>query len=132
MSCAELVSRFQDFWKDFNAENKWRFPELSPSGLQKWLDLDPSRIDDAELARAEWMWSRKPRSPLGTDMFAYILLLLVALLLFLVPHFGIFLAAAWCLVMLGAIAHDAVRTARWRRVYEASMVRVIRRHRRMK
>ncbi|MGA8476745.1 MAG: hypothetical protein WB696_02180 [Chthoniobacterales bacterium] len=126
MSCPELLNRLHDFWRDFNTINRWKFPELSPASLQQWLDFNLGQVDYAEFARAEWMWGRKPRSPLGKSMSVYILLVFVGLLLLLFPSFGILLAAAWYLAMFIAIAHDAVRSARWRREYEVSIVRVIR------
>lgn len=126
MSCPELLNRFNDFWRDFNTVNRWKFPELSPSSLQKWSDFDLACVNYAELARAEWMWSRKPRSLLGKGMSGYILLVFLGLLLFLFPCFGILLAVAWFLAMFVLIAHDTVRVIRWRREYEVSIVRVIR------
>jgi hypothetical protein len=100
--------------------------------LQKWLELDPGRIDCAEFKRAEWMWNRKPRLFLGQGVSGYILLIFVTSLLLLIPHLGIVLAAAWCLAMVIAIANDTVRLARWRREYESGMVRVIRSGRKAK
>jgi hypothetical protein len=132
VSCPELLNRFQDFWRDFNTVNEWRFPELSPYSLQKWLELDPGRIDCAEFKRAEWMWNRKPKLFLGQGVSGYILLIFVTSLLLLIPHLGIVLAAAWCLAMVIAIANDTVRLARWRREYESGMVRVIRSGRKAK
>ena len=68
----------------------------------------------------------KAQVPLGKSMSVYILLVFVGLLLLLFPSFGILLAAAWYIAMFIAVAHDAVRSARWRREYEVSIVRVIR------
>ena len=110
MSRPELLNRFNDFWRDFNTVNRWKFPELSPYSLQRWLDLDLRRVNYEEFKRAEWMWNRKPRSFLGQGVSGYILLVLVASLLLLIPHLGILLAAAWCLAMVVAIANDTVRS----------------------
>jgi hypothetical protein len=126
VSCPELLNRLHDFWRDFNTVNTWKFPELSPSSLQKWLDFELACVNYAEFARAEWMWSRKPRLLLGKGMSGYSLLVFLGLLLFLFPCFGILLAAVWFLAMFVVIAHDAVRVTRWRREYEVSIVRVIR------
>ena len=81
MSCPELLNRLHDFWRDFNTINRWKFPELSAASLQKWLDFNLGQVDYAEFARAEWMWGRKPRSPLGKSMSVYTLLVFVGLLL---------------------------------------------------
>ena len=132
MSCPELLGRIHDFWRDFNTVNRWRFPELSPHCMQKWLDLDLGRVDYAEFKRVEWMWRRKPRSFLGERVSGYVLLVFVASILLLIPHLGIPLAAVWCLAMVVAIANDTVRLARWRRDYESGMVRVIRSRRKAK
>jgi hypothetical protein len=52
VSCLDLLNRFHDFWRDFNTVNRWKFPELSPYSLRKWLDLDLSRVDYVEFKRA--------------------------------------------------------------------------------
>jgi hypothetical protein len=112
VSCPELLNRLHDFWRDFNTIDQWKFPELSPASLQKWLDFNLGQVDYGEFARAEWMWGRKPTSPLGKSMSVYILLVLIGLLLLLFPTFGILLAAAWYLAMFITIVYDAVRSAR--------------------
>jgi hypothetical protein len=132
VSCPEQLNRFHYFWKDFNTANRWKFPELSPYYLQKWLGFDLGQVDYAEFKRVEWTWSRKPKSFLREGISGYILLIFVASLLLLIPHLGILLAAAWCLAMVVAIANDTVRIARWRREYESGMVRVIRSGRKAK
>jgi hypothetical protein len=130
VSCPELVTRLHDFWRDFNTIDRWNSSELSPASLQKWLDFN--LVDYGEFARAEWTWGRKPRSPLGKSMSIYTLLVLIGLLLLLFLGFGILLAAAWYLAMFITIVHDAGRSARWRREYEVSIVRVIRSSRKVK
>ena len=59
MSCPELLNRLHDFWRDFNTIDRWKFPELSPASLQKWLDFNLGQVDYAQFARAEWMWRAK-------------------------------------------------------------------------
>jgi hypothetical protein len=132
VSCLELLNRLHDFWRDFNTVNRWKFPELSPSYLQKWLNLERGTVDYAEYVRAEWMWRRKPRSPLGEGRSGYILLVFLGLALLFIPHLGIPLAAAWYFAMFAAIAKNTVRVARWRREYESGIVRVIRSSRKAK
>jgi len=123
-----LVNRWRVFWKDFNSDEDWKFPELSPVKLQKSLDVSWSFIDHGEYVRAEWMWSRKPKLILGEGGLGYAVLIFVALLLLLVPKVGVFLTISWCLTMLGAIARDVVRSIRWRREYEVSITRIMRSH----
>ena len=125
-----LVNRWRVFWKDFNCGEHWRFPELSPVQLQQSLDI--RWIDRGEYARAEWMWSRKPKLILGEGGLGYAILIFVALLLLLIPQIGVFLTTAWCITMLGAISRDVVRSIRWRRDYEVSITRIMRGHRHLR
>jgi hypothetical protein len=127
-----LVNRWRVFWNDFNADEYWKFPELSPVQLQKSLDVPWSFIDRGEYVRAEWMWSRKPKLILGEGGLGYAILVFVALLLLLVPKIGVFLTTAWCITMLGAIARDVVRSIRWRREYEVSITRIMRSQRHLR
>ena len=127
-----LVNRWRGFWKDFNSNENWRFPELSPVQLQKSLAVAWSFIDRGEYVRAEWMWSRKPKLILGEGGLGYAILVFVALLLLLVPQIGVFLTTAWCITMLGAIARDVVRSIRWRREYEVSITRIVRSQRHLR
>ena len=127
-----LVNRWRVFWKDFNADEHWKFPELSPVQLKESLDVPWSFIDRGEYVRAEWMWSRKPKLILGEGGLGYAILVFVALLLLLVPQIGVFLTIAWCFTMLSAIARDVVRSIRWRRDYEVSIARTMRSHRHLR
>jgi hypothetical protein len=127
-----LVNRWRVFWRDFNSDEHWKFPELSPVRLQKSLDVAWPFIDSGEYVRAEWMWSRKPKLILGEGDLGYAILVFVALLLLLIPKVGVFVTAAWCITMLGAISRDVVRSIRWRRDYEVSLTRVMRSHRHLR
>ena len=127
-----LVNRWRGFWKDFNSNENWRFPELSPVQLQKSLDVAWSFIDRGEYVRANWMWSRKPKLILGEGGLGYAILIFVALLLLLIPQVGVLLTTAWCFTMLGAIARDVVRSIRWRRDYEVSITRIMRSQRHLR
>ncbi len=132
MSCPELLNRLHDFRRDFNTINRWKFPKLSPAPLQKWLNFNLGQVDYAEFRTRRMDVGPKAQSPLGKSMSVYVLLVFVGLLLLLFPSFGIPFAAAWYLAMFIAIAHDAVRSARWRRESEVSIVRVIRSSRKVK
>jgi hypothetical protein len=127
-----LVNRWRVFWNDFNSDEHWKFPELSPVRLQKSLDVPWSFIDRGEYVRAEWMWSRKPKLILGEGGLGYAILIFVALPLLLIPKVGVFLTVAWCVTMLGAISRDVVRSIRWRREYEVSITRIMRSHRHLR
>ena len=127
-----LVNRWRVFWKDFNSDEHWKFPELSPVQIQQSLHVPWSFIDRGEYIRAEWMWSRKPRLILGEGALGYTILVFVALLFLLIPQIGIFLTTAWCITMLGAIARDVVLSVRWRRDYEVCITRIMRSHRHLR
>ena len=127
-----LVNRLRIFWRDFNSDEHWKFPELSPVQLQKSLDVPWPFVDRGEYVRAEWMWSRKPKLILGDGGLGYAILVFVALLLLLIPKVGVFLTPAWVITMLGAISRDVVRSIRWRRDYEVSITRIMRSHRHLR
>jgi len=121
---SKLVNRWRVFWKDFNSKEDWKFPELPPPQLMMSFGVHWVPVDRGELLRAEWMWARKPKSLLREG--GYALLWFVALVLLLVPHFGILLTTAWSFATLGPIARDIVRSRRWRRDYEVSVIRILR------
>jgi hypothetical protein len=127
-----LVDSWIAFWKDFNSQNEWRFPELPPVQLQKAFGVPWIFVDRGEFHRAEWMWARKPKLVLGEGVFGYAAIVLVALLLLLVPRIGVVLTIVWCFGMVGVIARDVVRTIRWRREYEISITRIRRSYRHLK
>jgi hypothetical protein len=54
------------------------------------------------------MWNRKPKSPLGDGLCAFLLLIFIGLLLLLVPFAGIILSPVWSFAMFFAIAKDSV------------------------
>jgi hypothetical protein len=130
MSCFALPNRFCDFWRDFNAVHRRRFPELPPHDLLRSLDCDIDDVDQAELARANWMWSRKPESCLGNVRSGYLILIFIGLVLLLVPYAGIVLAPVSWFAMFLVVAKGEVRLVRWRHEYESSIGRAVRSRRR--
>ena len=113
-----------NFWRDFNRENVWRFPEVPPARLQELLGCPI--VDSAERIRAEWMWRRKPRLILGDGVIGYIIVVGIAVGLLLVPRIGILLDLIWLVINSVLVASDTVRLNRWRRDYEAALERLIR------
>ena len=113
-----------NFWKDFRGQHEWRFPEVPPSQLQKLAGCLSS--NPAERARAEWMWRRRPTTPLNRGYFGYRVLLAISALFPLVHRIGIALDFLWVGICYLLIALDGVRTIRWRRDYEASLLRLTR------
>ena len=126
MNRFELTNSFRDFWRDFNTENRWRFPELPPSEILRLLDCPLYHIDHEELVRAKWMWGRRPESVLGDSLVGYLVAILTGFLLLLVPYVGILFAIAWFSGTLLLIANDVVSLVRWRNQYESSVARVVR------
>ena len=114
----------RSFWKDFNTEHEWRFPDVAPSRLQELLGCPV--LDRAEQNRAEWMWRRRPRLVLGEGILGYCLVLGIGVGLLLVPGIGILLDLAWLVINSLVVASDTVRSNRWRRDYEASLERLTR------
>jgi hypothetical protein len=112
-----------------NAVKRWRLSELPPCDLLRSLHYDIRDFDCAECVRAEWMWSRKPKSSLGDGLT---ILFFIGLVLLLIPYAGIMLALVWGFAMLLVVAKDAVRLVRWRYEYESSIARVVRSRRKAK
>lgn len=113
-----------NFWRDFNQENDWRFPEAAPAQLQELLGYPIA--NSAERVRVEWMWRRKPKLILGEGAGGYCIVVGVAVALLLVPGTGILLDLIWLVANSLAVASDTVRTNRWRRDYESALDRLIR------
>jgi hypothetical protein len=124
-----LSHRFRDFLRDFNTENRWRFPELPPSDILQSLDRDISDVDPDEPLRAQWMWERRPESLFGQTLLGYLIAILIGFVLMLIPDAGIPVACFWLSGMFLVIAQDVVHLVRWRHQYESSIARVVRRAR---
>ena len=122
--------------EDFNALNRWRFPELAPSDLLRSLHCDLSDVDHAEFVRAKWMWTRKPKSFLEDNQSGYLVLVFLGVVLLLIPNVRVLLALICCLavplVVDKVLDKHAARLGRWRHEYESSIGRVIRSRRKGK
>jgi hypothetical protein len=116
------------FWTDFQSEPAWRFPEIPPWQIHRYLSYP--MVDHSESLRAEWLWRRRPREILGRGVGGYVLVVVVSILLLLTPPVGLFVEAAWLFICFMLIASDVVRNVRWRRDYDASLCRLIRSMRR--
>jgi hypothetical protein len=117
-----------NFWTDFQSEHDWRFPEVPPWQIYRYLGYPV--VDHSESLRAEWLWRRRPREILGRGVLGYVLVVVISILLLLSWPASILLEAAWLFTCLMLIALDVVRNVRWRRDYEASLCRLIRTSRR--
>jgi hypothetical protein len=120
------VNRLRQFLRDYNAKSRWKFPELPPADLHRWLALDLGLVDDGELERVQWLWKRKPRVVLGENMLGYLLLVSVGVVFLFIPQLGLPLDGVWLLAIFSLNAAETVRTVRWRRDYEAAVWRLAR------
>jgi len=123
-------------WREFNQKPSWRYRELAPRVLLRSLNFHDADVDGSELSRAERFWLRRPRLILGEGFFGWALVCTTVLILFslpiafvclgIVPLVGIGFAIAWILGAYVAIVIDSARLAHWRREYELSVDRLIR------
>ncbi len=112
------------FWRDLEDDQRWKYDELSPVQLLEKLKLDDCSTDKDELARAEFFWSRRPRVLPATGFLLWIILALgLPFWLFTVPAIG----ASLLIISIVVIDTGIVRSVRWRRQYELSIDRLIRR-----
>ena len=73
----KCVQCFIEFWKDFHADQKWKFPELPPSQFKKRLELNRPGVELSEFERAKWFWRRRPNLILGKGLRSYLLVVLI-------------------------------------------------------
>src|ERR1700746_2156811 len=73
----KCVQCFIEFWKDFHADQKWKFPELPPSQFKKRLELNRPGVDPSELERAKRFWRRRPSLILGEGGPGYLLVVFI-------------------------------------------------------
>jgi hypothetical protein len=132
-----LAGKLARIWKDFDEKLSWKYRELPPTALLKSLKLHRADVDNFELSRTEWFWRRRPRLVLG-GFCSWALVCLAPVILFslpiafvwfgsLAPLFGLGLALAWILTVCVVIVTDNTRSVQWRREYESSADRLIRR-----
>jgi hypothetical protein len=121
----KCVQYFIEFWKDFHADQKWKFPELPPSQFKKRLELNRPGVDPSELERAKWFWRRRPSLILGEGLPGYLLVVFIGVLLLFIPKIGVPLDFGCLFLFYAAIALDTVRLVRWRRQYETSINRLL-------
>lgn len=109
-------------WRDLEDNQRWKYEESSPVRILEKLKLDKSPVDQDELARTEYFWSRRLCL---LSVISYAVWLTVALglpfWLFIVPTIGVPLLIISALVVNAEI----VRYVRWRRQYEMSINRLI-------
>jgi hypothetical protein len=120
---SNLTKCLVEAWRNLEAEQRWKYDELSPVQLLKKLKLDRYPLNQDELARAEFFWSRRPRLLTATGYVAWLIVALgLPFWVFMVPAIGV------PLLVLSAVVVDTgiIRSVRWRRQYELSIDRLIR------
>jgi hypothetical protein len=115
--------RLGQVWQDLQDEPRWKYEQLSPVQLLEKLELHTYRMDNDELARANWFWSRRPRLLPAAGFIIWLIVTLgLPLWLFVVPAIGVPLL----IIAAAIIDTEIVRSLRWRRQYELSIDRLIR------
>jgi hypothetical protein len=93
------------------------------------MDLSLWQTDDGELARAQWLWNRRPL-PARAFLLAWELLVSVGILaLALFPYawpVGASICLTYLVIATPMILWSTICHTRWRRDYEASIDRLIR------
>ena len=118
-----LVGFWRDLKRDLEDNLHWKYDELSPVRLLEKLKLDECPADKDELARAEFLWRRRPRLLPAAGFIVWIIVALgLPFWLFTVPAIGV------QLLIIAAVVIDTgiVRSVRWRRQYGLSIGRLIR------
>jgi hypothetical protein len=118
-----LTKHLVGLWRDLEANQHWKYDELSPVQLLEKLNLNKHPTDKDELARAEFFWSRRPRLLPATGYIVWIISALgLPVWLFVLPAIGLPLLITSAVVVNAGI----VRSVRWRRQYEISIGRLVR------
>jgi len=109
-------------WQDLQNEQKWKYDELSPARLLEKLNLLENSRENAEFARANWFWARRPRVLTMASYLVWLIVIAgVPFWLFIVPVIGLPLIV----ILLMMVNIDVVQSLRWRRQYELSIDRLI-------
>jgi hypothetical protein len=115
--------RLVEVCQDLQNDRDWAYAELPPVQLLKNLKLDGYPIDSDELARTEWMWSRRAARFLSAiNTLLWLIVALGTPLWLRNPEMGLPLLTIWA-AMVGM---ETVRFVRWRRDYERSVARLVR------
>jgi hypothetical protein len=98
----------------------WKYEELPPAALIKSLHLEPSAVDQDELSRAEWFWSRRPKILSESLGFFFFYLTVAVCLFYLIPD-TIWFLLFWIVAGTSWTFIDNIRLNRWRAEYESSI-----------
>jgi hypothetical protein len=128
-------NRLSGMWRDLTSEPVWKYEELPPLLLAELTKLDLFEVGDSELARAQWLWSRRPKLTLhaSTALLAAGLCVTLSLAIAFVawPETSMPKRVSEMIISLLALVAAIYPIAqrigflRWRREYELSIDRLI-------
>ena len=110
--------------KVVEADPVWKYEELPPGAAIESLHLELTAIDQDELRRAEWFWSRRPKGLSESLSFFFFYVTVTVCLLYLVPDTIPFLLL-WIVTGVACAFVDHIRLRRWRNDYESSIKRLV-------
>jgi hypothetical protein len=122
--CGPLFVAIMYSRKKVDAEPVWKYEELPPAALIKSLHVESVAIDQDELSRAEWFWTRRPKVLSESLSFFFFYLTVAVCLFYLVPD-TIWFFLLWILAGASCASIDRIRLDRWRNEYESSIERVV-------
>jgi hypothetical protein len=118
-----FCERFTALYRNLQDVHGWNYHEASPLQLLETLNIDRYTVNRDELERACFFWNRKPRLLQSITRCAWVssgLGLPICLLTF--PVMGGLLL----LISLALTNANIVHSVRWRRQYELSIHRLLR------
>jgi hypothetical protein len=116
--------RFTALYRNLQDVHGWKYREASPLQLLETLNVDRYTMDRDELERAYFFWTRKPRLLQSITRGAWVISALgLPICLVTFPVIGGLLL----LISLALANANIVHSARWRRQYELSIHRLLRR-----
>jgi hypothetical protein len=119
-----FCERFTALYRNLQDVQGWKYHEDSPLQLLETLNVDRYTVDRDELERAYFFWNRKPRLLQSITRGAWVISALgLPICLFHFPVIGGLLLV----ISLALTNTNIVRSARWRRHYELSIHRLLRR-----
>ena len=110
--------------KKISVDSSRSYVDLSPADLVEFLTLEPTVIDQAEFARVEWFWNRRPKVLLENLIVLFGYVIVFVCLLYRIPEdlpallFWTVAGASWAFV-------EWFRLDRWGNEYESSIKRLL-------
>jgi hypothetical protein len=119
-----FCERLPALYRSLQDVQGWKYHEASPLQRLETLNVDRYTVDRDELERAYFFWNRKPRLLQSITRGAWVISALgLPICLFHFPVIGGLLLV----ISLALTNTKIVRSARWRRQYELSIHRLLRR-----